>query len=427
VGDERFDAVIIGSGPAGSVAALVLARGGARVALVDKAAFPRDKACGDLIGPRGVQVLDDLGVAPPGNVRVGDMVVIGHTGRRVRLPCAAGLTYPGYALAVPRAPFDATLREAALSAGALPIHGHAVEPLVGKDGIEGFELSGTKTGTVQVRGDFVIGADGATSRVAEVAGLVDHSRVLWGFAVRSYLAQSVDVPYIVLWEQQRWRALPGYGWLFPGPDGRANVGLGVGTLTDRTSAVRAVRLLPAFLGRLCDLGLLTTHVPAPVPRLGGWLKMGIVGTTPAAGPVLLVGDAGGLVNPHQGEGIAQAMGSGRAAAEAILGGRSPAVTAERYRAYLAAAHLPYHGIAAAAQAALLPRPATISAAGRLLSLPGVGSTLAGGWGLFWNELLDGASPGSARATARAATAVGRVITTRTTTRRWLKSEVGKAG
>ena len=57
----QFDALVIGSGPAGSVAALVLARGGARVALVDKASFPRDKACGDMVGPRGVQLLADLG------------------------------------------------------------------------------------------------------------------------------------------------------------------------------------------------------------------------------------------------------------------------------------------------------------------------------------------------------------------------------
>ncbi|MGH9231125.1 MAG: FAD-dependent oxidoreductase [Acidimicrobiales bacterium] len=54
---ERADVAVIGAGPAGSVAALVLARAGARVALVDKAAFPRDKACGDLVGPRGVRVL----------------------------------------------------------------------------------------------------------------------------------------------------------------------------------------------------------------------------------------------------------------------------------------------------------------------------------------------------------------------------------
>ena len=62
-GQTRWDVVVAGAGPAGSIAALVLARSGARVALVDKAAFPRDKACGDLIGPRGVRLLEELGVA----------------------------------------------------------------------------------------------------------------------------------------------------------------------------------------------------------------------------------------------------------------------------------------------------------------------------------------------------------------------------
>src|SRR3954464_1703799 len=103
--DRRFDCLVIGAGPAGSLAALVLARGGARVALVDKAKFPRDKACGDLVGPRGVQLLTDLGIAVPGAMAVGDMIVVGPTGRRVRLPCFPGRTYPGHALALPRADF----------------------------------------------------------------------------------------------------------------------------------------------------------------------------------------------------------------------------------------------------------------------------------------------------------------------------------
>src|SRR5512141_1601358 len=105
--DKRFDVLVVGSGPAGSIAALVLAQGGARVALVDKARFPRDKACGDLVGPRGVQVLRDLELDVPGAEPVGDMIVAGPTGRTVRLPCFPGLTYPGYAIVAPRVDFDA--------------------------------------------------------------------------------------------------------------------------------------------------------------------------------------------------------------------------------------------------------------------------------------------------------------------------------
>ena len=127
---DRFDVIVVGSGPAGSVAALVLARGGARVALVDKVRFPRDKACGDLIGPRGVQLLDDLGVHVPGTIRVGDMLVVGPT-HTVRLPCRAGLDYPDHGYAVPRHRFDQALHDAALDAGARPFYGRAEQPVDG--------------------------------------------------------------------------------------------------------------------------------------------------------------------------------------------------------------------------------------------------------------------------------------------------------
>src|SRR5437588_671082 len=230
VTSHNYDALVVGSGPAGSVAALVLARGGARVALVDKASFPRDKACGDLVGPRGVQVLTELGIEVHGGEPVDDMVVVGPRGRQVHLPCWEGDTYPGY------------------------------------------------------------------------------------------------------------------GCLFPGVDGRANIGLGLGVLADRSAGGRAARSFDSFTEDLRRFGVLVGPAASVSGRLGGWLKMGMVGTVPGRGRVLLVGDATGLVNPLQGEGIAQAMASARAAAEAVLAGPDQAAT--RYRAFLAATYAPYQSITA---------------------------------------------------------------------------------
>jgi geranylgeranyl reductase family protein len=411
----RFDALVIGSGPAGSVAALVLARGGARVALLDKASFPRDKACGDMVGPRGVQLLADLGLPTPEGPHVGDMLVVGPTGRRVRMPSAEGLTYPGHGIAVTRTVFDAMLHDAAVAAGVTALCGRAAAPLEESGRMDGYRL---ETGE-EVHADFVIGADGATSGVAEAAGLVEAGQVLWGFAIRTYLAQAVDLAAIVMWEPTPWRAFPGYGWVFPGAGGGANVGLGIATMGDRQAGAKAVRSLPGFLAHLRTVGLLDDAVPEVLPRrLGGWLKMGMVGTTPAAGRVLLVGDAAGLINPLQGEGIAQGMRSGQLAAEVLLAG--PGRAAERYTAALLAEHLPYQKITAALQAALVGRPWAVAAVARFLTAAAGGDSLAGGWAVFWNELLDGAPPGRHRSVAAALTRIGDRVTSRTAVARWFE-------
>jgi geranylgeranyl reductase family protein len=417
----RFDVLVVGSGPAGSFAALTLARQGARVALLDKASFPRDKACGDLIGPRGVQMLTDADHALTGGVNVGDMVVVGPTHRRVRLPSAEGCSYPGHGTTITRVAFDASLQNAAVEAGAVPFTGRADEPLEADGHLDGFRIAGGG----EVRADFVIGADGATSHVAEVAGLVEADRVLWGFALRAYLDQPVELPAIVLWEDRRWRAFPGYGWIFPAADGGANVGLGVAMRSDRTVGASAVRMFPAFLDHLRALGLIDPTTREPSRRLGGWLKMGMMGTTPANGRTLLVGDAAGLVNPLQGEGISQAMGSGKAAANAIL--RTPGNAADDYRTTLANEHLPYQRIAAASHAALVGRPTAIALVTRAITSPGIGAALAGGWAIFWNELLDGAPASRARTVAALATSLGARLTARSHAARWFGETLPRSG
>lgn len=414
--DDCFDVAVVGAGPGGSVAALVLARAGARVALIDKSRFPRDKACGDLVGPRGVKVLQDLGirdkVTGADTPSLGDMLFVGPTGRHVRLPASPGLTYPGCALAIPRLALDEALRSCALDAGACEYTARARSPIAEGERLTGFELDDGR----RVRARIVIGADGATSRVAEAAGLCDPSLVLWGFAVRCRVDHDPTLPTIVMWEPAPHRGLCGYGWVFPGPGGAANVGLGVGTLSDRTTGSRAVRLLPAFTEHLARTGLLPRPVPPTRERLGGWLKMGMLGTKPASDGVLLVGDAAGLVNPLQGEGIAHAMTSAKAAAEAVL--ENPADAASMYRQRLAASHLPYQQVASCFHRVLMKRPRAVSATGRLLTRPALGGRLAGGWAVFWNELLDGTPAGRSRSLATAATALGRVATSTSATKRW---------
>ncbi len=413
----HFDALVVGSGPAGSIAATVLARGGARVALVDKAKFPRDKACGDLVGPRGVQLLSDLGITIPGALKVDDMIVVGPTSRRVRLPCYPGRTYPGHGFALRRVDFDAALHEAAVDAGAEEFIDRAADPLWGDGGLEGFALS---SGT-EVRADTVIGADGASSRVATAADLVDPSRVLWGFAVRGYVEESVDVPYIVLWEHAPWRAFPGYGWLFPGPDGCGNVGLGLGTLSSprrrsgrgaRVAGVRAhaprsrparKRSAGADARRLAQ----TRHgrnesgarASAPHRRRRGTRE-------PTAGRRHLPGNG---QRPRRRAGRPRRSRPPRTAI--------PGVSREHLRA------VSIDDRPGARRALAATRASSRLSAVRSRRLRSDRSSLPG-WSIFWNDLLDGAQPSVPRAVAAVAAGIGRRAIARGRMREWFTATLG---
>ncbi len=394
----RFDVVVVGAGPAGSIAALVLARSGARVALVDKAAFPRDKACGDLVGPRGVQVLADLGLSAPDAGQGSDLLAVGPSGRRSRLPAFTGRTYPGHGIIVPRLALDHALRGAALEAGAVPVRARITAVEAGGDGRVNAVIS--RDGQ-RLAGEAIIAADGALSPVARLAGMLDPETAQWGFAIRAYVPAEVPLPLLVLLDASPWRIYPGYGWLFPGEDGQANVGIGVGLGSARKQASLRGDLawLVALLGQRGDL----SGDARPGPVIGGWLRMGGTGTPPAAGNVLLAGDAAGLINPLQGEGIGPAMVSARLAAEAVLAG--PARAGLAYTEAIEAAFGRYMAGASALQSALLRRPRAASAVTRLLTAPVVRRVAAGTWSIYWNGLVDGARPRPSAWTAHAVQAL----------------------
>jgi geranylgeranyl reductase family protein len=392
VSGPRYDAVVVGAGPAGSIAALVLARGGARVALADKAVFPRDKACGDLIGPRGVQVLADLGLTVTDVGHGSDLLAVGPSGRRSRLPAFPGRGYPGHGIVVPRVSFDHALREAALAAGAVGVRARITAVDQDPDGTVRAVLAGGQ----RLAGDVIIGADGALSPVARLAGMLDPGAALWGFAVRAYVPGEVPLPLLVLLESAPWRIYPGYGWLFPGADGQANVGIGIGMGGTRHSAPLRGDL-DRFTTLLRSRGDLRPGTDIG-PVVGGWLRMGGTGTPPAAGNVLLVGDAAGLINPLQGEGIAPAMISARLAAEAVLA--DPCLAGPTYTRALAQTFGRYLPGASALQRGLLRRPWVASAGMRLVTAPVVRRLVAGTWSIYWNGLTDGAAPRPAAWAAR---------------------------
>jgi flavin-dependent dehydrogenase len=295
---------------------------------------------------------------------------------------------------VPRLALDHALRDAALAAGAVPVRARITAVETGGDGRVDAVISSDGQ---RLAGEVIIAADGALSPVARLAGMLDPQKALWGFAIRAYVPAEVPLPLLVLLDASPWHIYPGYGWLFPGQDGRANVGIGVGLGSSRGQASLRGDLarLVALLGQRGDL----SGDARPGPVMGGWLRMGGTGAPAAAGNVLLAGDAAGLINPLQGEGIGPAMVSARLAAEAVLAG--PPRAGPAYAEAIEAAFGQYMTGAAAVQSAMLRRPRTTSAAVRVLTAPVVRRVTAGTWSIYWNGLADGARPRPSAWTARA--------------------------
>ncbi len=339
---ERFDAIVVGAGPAGSATAIRLAREGARVLLADRARFPRDKPCGGGLTGRAVRELP-VDVSPV----VEDVVRSLEVRLRYRKRFEGRSETP-LVLMTQRRRLDAFLVEQAAGAGADFRDGATVEGLtVGPDGAE------LTVGGKRVRATAIVGADGVNGKLARAAGL--GGGILYGIALEG------NGP---LRDEQRGRAtvelgvVPGgYGWVFP-KDDHANYGVG-------GWAAEGPRLRE-HLSRLCDAhgadvdGLTDLHGRRlPIRR------------TSAArhGPILLVGDAAGLVDPLSGDGIYEALVSARLAAAAILEGRL-----DGYEAALAAALGRFAETSWKAKLVLDRHP---RAAFEIVRLPGVWQVVAG--------------------------------------------------
>jgi geranylgeranyl reductase family protein len=332
---DDADVIVVGAGPAGSATAHYLASAGLEVLMLEKATFPRDKVCGDGLTPRAVRELISMGVpirSEDGWIRNRGLRVFGG-GHRIELAWPELAAYPGYGLARSRLELDATLAEHARRTGAKLLEGTAVTGPVRDErsgrvvGVTARETppSGARGpgGPVRTfRAPLVVAADGVSSRLATAAGRTPRPDRPMGVAVRTYFRTPRHddewmESHLELWDGPPGRSalLPGYGWIFALGDGTANVGLGSVSSTPSATRLDYKDLFGRWLA----------HAPAEWgftpdaqvgPLRGAALPMAFNRVPHYGGGLLLVGDAGGMVSPFNGEGIAYGLQAGRVAADA---------------------------------------------------------------------------------------------------------------
>jgi len=341
--DRAADVIVVGAGPAGSATAYHLAQAGLDVLLLEKSAFPRVKVCGDGLTPRGVKQVLAMGIDPrpeDGWIRNQGLRIIGG-GMRLELPWPELASFPDYGLVRTREDFDEILVRQAQKAGARLVERTNVSgPVLDHVGrIVGVTArpvgdDSAQEDEVEYRAPLVVAADGNSTRLSLAMGLRKRDDRPMGVAVRTYYTSPrTDDDWLESW-LELWdgdRLLPGYGWIFGVGDGTVNVGLGILNSSTAFGRVDYKDLLTRWLDTTPEeWGFREPNRTQPIR--GAALPMGFNRTPHYTRGLLLVGDAGGMVNPFNGEGIAYAMESAAMAAETIVQAHGRATPEARERA-----------------------------------------------------------------------------------------------
>lgn len=310
------DVIVVGAGPAGSTAAAALARSGRDVLLVDRADFPRDKPCGDGIPPGTVSILNRLGMGEAIRAAhfhpVRAIRLVSNHGREWSAGLDSRLDGSEFYIA-PRLQLDELIRAQAIVAGATFRRAAVRAPVMDGGRVVGVraDVDGREE---HLAARLVIGADGATSSIARALSPDKPPESHRGVAIRAYVEGIATLPHTVEFHFYKPYA-PGYGWVFPLGESRANVGVIVRTDCFKRRGISLEALLDDFLSRTDvqhRLGadrrihdVATWQLPYATTRRHSCVFDG----------AMLIGDAGHLVDSLTGEGIHNAVASGAVAAE----------------------------------------------------------------------------------------------------------------
>ncbi len=322
---ESAQVVIVGAGPAGSATATGLAARGVDVLLLDKAAFPREKTCGDGLTPRALSALQELGllarVEAAGAMRINGVRIFAPNGQSVEVDFKdLSSEFLPYGLTIARRTLDTLLLEHAQAAGARFMSGFHVKGLVRDErdrGIVG--VQGVLNGEpAVVRAPLTCLATGVAMPLVQQAGLLPVVPPVIR-ASRAYFQDVADLDPLFHFYFDR-DFLPGYGWIFPLSGGRANVGTGYfpgGQFRRRSLPSR--RLYDHFVDQNAQVQRQLTGATPVGPVKSYPLRSDFATVQTQTDGLLLVGEAAGLVNPINGEGVDYALESGSIAAKVAAG------------------------------------------------------------------------------------------------------------
>ena len=321
---NQFDVCIVGAGPAGSIAALLLARAGQRVALLDRASFPRDKVCGDGITPRGARLLDQLGVLAPVAAEAfacNGMTLRGSEHSSFDIDLKADRRGPCELLVLPRFRLDQLLLQQALATG---LHYADQTKVLRVDQDEG-GCSVLLEGRAPILANTVLLATGAESQLLRACGLLTDKPRL-EHAARAYFegVEGLNRRVTLFFDGID---MPGYGWIFPTSATSANIGCGVFSRDGLPQLQRLRQLIdshPLLIRMLKNATLKDTPKAYPLRTDFNAKQVG-------SGRILCIGEAAGLVNPITGEGIDYAFESARFAAHALVSAANPETVLQTYR------------------------------------------------------------------------------------------------